>query len=450
MLETEESNQTKKNMPKSLKTLSINFPFKNQSVVNEPNLSTDKALFDFDLVVIRTYSFGPSGPGGPFRVDWRQYSAIKSDMEGKIADINRLLSQGGLLVVVLDVVQVFECHTGGYSGGTLYTATNYDFLDTHFFESVRNGSGDRVSCDPANVFSNVIKGSSVLWTAFVSGRDLPYPFSPSDVFATNGTNAIVGASTEVRAGHVVFLPNFRKLNEDLFFEACTEYRYQREGTPPPDWISSVYLPGVAAAEKEIASLEDAIRSFEAERQQQLTHLDARLAYKKLLFEKGKHQLEPIVIRALNELGFQASSAEIIPGTKFEIDGRTKAGSVPGILETKGSKNQIKFEEFAPFPTKILADFEARKTYSKGVIVGNGFCLQKPQERLGDTVFSPHVIEASKKNSVALVNSVELYAIVCGILDGNIKDLEPIRETILTTNGYVDLRPFIVKSPFVAN
>jgi len=326
-------------MTKPLKTLSINFRFKNPSVVYEPNLSTDKALFDYDLVVVRPYSYHSSGPGGHFRVEWREYSAIKNDVEGKISDINRLLSQGGLLIVILDVLEVFKCHTGGYTGGTLYTATNYDFLDMHFFEAVRNGSGDRVNCDPANAFSKVIKGSSVLWTAFISGQGLPYPFSPSEVFATNGTNAFVGASTEVGAGHVVFLPNFKQLNEELFFEACTEYRYQREGTPPPDWTSSVYLPGVTATEEEIASVEETIRALKEERQQKLIGLDKRLAYKKLLF--------------------------------------------------------------------------------------------------------------AKSNSVALVNSVELYAIVCGILDGNIKDLEPIREKILTTNGYIDLRRFIVKSPFVA-
>ncbi len=189
--------------------------------------------------------------------------------------------------------------------------------------------------------------------------------------------------------------------------------------------------------------------MEEECQQKRTDLDARLAYKKLLFEKGKHQLEPIVIRAFNDLGFQATPAEIIPGTKFEIDGRTKAGSAPGILETKGSKNQIGLDEFAAFPTKILADLQANKIHSKGIMIGNGLCLQKPETRLGDAVFSPHLLEASQRNSVALVNSVELYAVVCGVLDGSIKNLESIRERILTTNGYVDLRPFLVESPFVA-
>lgn len=412
-------------MPKSLKTISINFPFKNPSVVVEASFATDRALFDFDLVVVRPYSFHSSGPGGHFRVEWRQYSRIKNEIEGKIADIQRLLFQGGLLVVVLDVLEVFECHTGGYTGGTLYTATNYDFLDTHFFESVRNGTGDRVNCDPANAFSKVINGSLVLWTAFISGR-VPYPFNPSEVFATNGKNAIVGASAEVGAGHIVFLPNLKQLNEDLFFEACTEYRYQREGTAAPAWDSSVYLPGVTTAEKEIASLEEMIRSFEEERQQKRVNLGVRLAYKKLLFEKGKHQLEPIVIKTLNDLGFQASPAEIIPGTQFEIDGRTKAGSLPGILEIKGSKNQIVLDEFAPFPTKILAEFQASKMRSKGIMIGNGLCLKPPGERLGNVVFSPHALEAAKSNSVALVNSVELYAVVCGVLDGNIKDLESIR------------------------
>jgi len=439
-------------MAKVPKTISINFPFKNPSVVNQPDFSTQRALFDFEVAVVRPYAIRPPTPNppGPLRVQFDRYAQVKEEIGNRNEDIMRLLGEGGLLVVVLDVIEIIECHTGGYSMGTLYTATNYDFLHAFFLECIRNGSGEKVICDPSDPFSNVIKNSDIHWTAFILSRiRMPLPFNRSDVFATNSGETYVGASVAVGPGHVVFLPNFKRLNEELFFEACVEYRERRQGTPPPDWVASIYLPGQTESERGIELLSEKIAGLEADRKQKLKDLDELLGYKNLLFEKGKTRLEPIVVKAFNALGFQASPAETIPGTDFEIDGRTKAGSVPGILEVKGSKNQIGLDEFAPFTTKILADFQATNVHSKGILIGNGLCLEKPERRLGNGVFSSHVLDAGKRNAVSLVNSVELYAVLCNVLDGLITDLEKLRDKILSANGYADLRPFIKESTFAA-
>jgi hypothetical protein len=433
-------------MAKPPKTISIAFPFRDSNVVYESTFSTDRALFDFDVVVVRPYTFLSGGSGGRARVEYRQYAIAKADVESKIEDLNRLLRAGGLLIVILDVLELLQCRTGGYSLGTVYTVTNYDFLDHLFHEHVRNGSGDRVTIDPSDPFSKVIRASDVFWTAFIVGSP-PYPYSDAKIFATNGRGTIVGASVSTGPGHVIFLPNFRRLDEVSFFEACVEYRERRQGTPAPDWEASVYLPGEKQSEHQIELIEEKITNLEGDRQKQLTDLGTLLAYKKLLFEKGKTQLEPIVLKALNVLDFQTSPGEIIQGTNFEIDGRTKVGSSPGIIEVKGSKNQIPLDEFGAFGTKLLADLQATGVHKKGIFVGNGLCLEKPEMRLGERVFSPHVLEAAKRNSAALVNSVELYAVVCNVLDGLITDLAAVREYILNANGYADLRSFIRKSPF---
>jgi hypothetical protein len=222
---------------------------------------------------------------------------------------------------------------------------------------------------------------------------------------------------------------------------------RRQGTPVPDWVPKIYLSGQAQAEEKIKLLDDKISDLKSDGIQRRADLDDLLAYKKLLFEKGKTQLEPIALKALNTIGFCTSPAENIPGTNFEIDGRTTIGSSPGIVEVKGSKNQIGLDEFAPFTTKILADLQATNTNSKGILVGNGRCLDSPGTRFGSGVFSAHVLDAAKRNSVALVNSVELYSVVCNVLDDLLADLGEVRERILGSNGYVDLRPFIKKFPF---
>jgi hypothetical protein len=71
---------------------------------------------------------------------------------------------------------------------------------------------------------------------------------------------------------------------------------------------------------------------------------------------------------------------------------------------------------------------------------------RPNSRLGDAVFSRHVLDGAQTNSIALINPVELYWLCCTLLDGSV-DTDAVRNAILTGNGYVDLKPFCGKSPF---
>lgn len=433
-------------MGRNLRILSINFPFRTPWVEQEPTLSTQRALFDLDVVVIRPYLLIPDKPGGPWQIDQSPFSYAKDAMRAKIEDINRLLHQGGLLVVILDAFQELQFNTGRFrytSGGTVYTVTNYDFFDDHFYNCVRNGTGTNVQIsNSADPFSTVLRKSIVKWTAFIGTRP-PYPFSDIEFFAGNGANSHVGGRLPVGTGNIVFLPNFTKLDEEAFFEACREYRYQREGTPAPEWCKSVFLPGVPEADEKIAEIDERLLEVEQSKRNAIREREDLLAFQKLLYEKGKTQLEPIARKALDQIGFQSTPGETMPGSNFEIDGRTTVGSAQGIVEIKGSKKQISLEEFSKLSPKVMADLEAKNYQSKGILIGNGLCETPPQDRLGEKMFAPHVISAAKTQSIVLINSVELYCVVCGVLSGKIRaeDFERIREKILSTNRCVSLLEF---------
>jgi len=223
-------------MAKNLRYISINFPFTNPSVEQRDNLAIKEALFDFDVVVIRPYLLAGC-PAGRCSVRWNALQGAKHEMATKREDLARLLSQGGLLVVILDAVQELVYTTEGYSHRERYTVTNYDFLDDGFYCCVRNGNGDRVDyLKPSEPFTSVIKGSSVEWTAFIVDRP-PYPFCDVEFFARNGAGSFVGGSL----GSIIFLPNFKQLNEREFFQACLDYRRRYDGMPAPDWLKT--LPG---------------------------------------------------------------------------------------------------------------------------------------------------------------------------------------------------------------
>jgi hypothetical protein len=91
-------------------------------------------LFDFDVVVIRPYLLVGNRPAGWSNIESHEYSQAIREVVGKAEDIGRLLQQGGLLVVILDALQALRFNSGAYSytGGTIYTVTNYDFLGEHF------------------------------------------------------------------------------------------------------------------------------------------------------------------------------------------------------------------------------------------------------------------------------------------------------------------------------
>ena len=429
-------------MGKTLRVISINFQFRNQEVIQETTLATERAFFDFDIVVIRPQRF--TQPQGDYAV-YRQLEWL-TDM--KKIELNRLFAQGGVLVVILDVPYTYHAEVGhGYLPGTVYSVNNYAFLDSNFARHLQAGFGEQISySDPGEPFVQVLKGSTVGWTAYVDS----IPESPFDnlrFFASVGAGTAVAGKMRYDEGHLVLLPNLKRLDEALFLDACAEYRYKRQGSAPPDWLESVYLPGLSPIESEIAEIDKEISRLRNGRQQAQQCLENRSAYLKLLYEKGKTQLEPVVQRALNELGFGATPGDVIEGTNFEIDGRTTAGSLPGIVEVKGSKNQITLDEFSPFVVKILADHQASNVISKGVLVGNGLCKTMPEDRLGDAMFSPHVLDGAERNSVALINSVELYWLCCTLLEGVTLDLAALREAILGGNGYVDLKRFCGKPPW---
>jgi hypothetical protein len=420
-------------MQKKLRVISINFPLESATV--SAGIETENAFFDYDVVVLRPPQFNAAG--GVYAI----YQRLESLMSSKRRELNSLLAQGGLLVIFLDAPATYRVETGGYSSGTIYTVSNYDFLDPSIAPCVRKGTGTQVRySDAAEPFVGVLKKSDVAWVAYIA--TMPnYPFNEFKFFAHVGVAGSVGGKMPYREGNIILLPSVTRLHEESFLEACAEYRFKRQGTPPPDWTNAVFLSGLPLIESAISELDKQIADLQGVRQVRVREFEDRAAYRKLLYEKGKIQLEPIVLRALDDLGFGTSPGEVIKGTNHEIDGRTSSGSSPGIVEVKGSKNQIVQSEFSPFVTKILADSEISDKFSKGILVGNGLCESNPSGRLGDAVFSAHVLDGAKRHSVALINSVELYWLCCALLRDDTVDKAAVRETILGGNGYVDLKLF---------
>lgn len=417
-------------MRKDLRILSLNFNFAG-STTNDDFLYTERALFDFDVVLIRPPEFNFQ-PGRSAICE-----NLLSTMAAKKRELEPFFSQGGVLVVLLEAPHRYRVE-GGY--GNTQIVDNYDFLDPDFATCLRKGKGNQITYNnSAEPFAEVLKKSNVAWTAYIHQTPTG-TMKGLKFFAHAGAAGPLAGKMPRGEGHIVILPNLDYLDEKSFLEACGDYRFKRQGTPPPDWVGKVFVPGVHPIEGAIVALDKQIAELQKAHEARRLELDERSAYRKLLYEKGKTQLEPIVLRALDDLGFATSPGETLKGN-HEIDGRTSKGSSRGIVEVKGSKNQISQSEFSSFVTKIVVDAEVNNGYGKGILVGNGLCESEPGGRIGNAVFTGHVIDGATRHSIALVNSVELYWLCCALLRGDKIDKDAVREVILTTNGYVDLKPF---------
>jgi hypothetical protein len=447
------------NMKMALPVLSINFPFKDKRIKHFDSLAACTTLSDFDVVVIRPHSIGQfvqhpvHEVRGELWVEGSDFAKVEAVVTRKCPDMLQFLDGGGILVIILDTIETLQWSPYDAARphlGEMHKVTNYDFLDKEFGSCVHNGCGNEVCIvDDSNLFSKVIQNSRVQWTAFVDQRPL-CPLNNPKIFARNPSDSIVGAILEYSRGHIVLLPNFEQLDEGGFLAACTEYVHDDEGSEPPPWLPSVHLPGEGEINGVITSIQFEIRDLQQERLSQLRQRESLLEYKKLLYEKGRTRLKPVVRKALECLGFEPTPPETIPGSPLQVHGRIKGGPAPGVFEVRGSNRQISREELEEFVQELLADLERTNIHSKGILIGNGFCEDTPTRRLGATVFSAEVLKAAERCSVALVNSVELYCIVCSALSKQLAGLEAIRKKIFETSGYVDLRVFCADLPPLAN
>ncbi len=436
--------------------VSVNFPFKTLPVAQLPSLMTRDALCDYDVVVIRPSSLGRfpgiSADSGNHEgwIEGNEFARVEAIFAGKKVEILQLLESGGVLVVILDTLEALKWNPyapGRSHLGGVHSVTNYDFLDREICSCIHDGPGGPITIvDTDEPFTSVLQTSSVRSTAFIE-PPLPCPFDNPRVFARNERGSIAAATLECGRGHVVFLPNFDVLDEKAFVTACMEYRFGREAINQPAWLGTVFLPGELEANNSLTAIQIEMKRLERRRLAELERREQLLEFKNLLYEAQRHRLGNAVRRALCELGFQTASKDSIAGSLIQFDNGTNGGSSRALLRVAGSNGQITCGEFTTFVEMLAKTAESTGCPSKGIFVGNGFCQSAPSSRLGTSVFSEKVLEAAIESSVTLVNSVELYWVVCGALSGKMGDLRAIRETILGASGYVDLKVFCRKLAF---
>ena len=345
-------------MEKSLRLVSVNFPFLESRVEQVRSLATRKALSDYDVIVIRPHPVSwlldhpVSQQGGECWVDGSDFAKAESIVIRQKAVILRLLERGGLVVVILDSLEILRWNP--YNSGHAHIAgvhklSNYDFLDEQFRSCVGHGSGKDVRLvDTSIAFSQVVQNSLVRWTAYLERRPI-YPYGNPRIFARNTAGDVLGAIFECAGGHIVTLPNFERLDEKEFLSACKAHRSQPLEVNPPTWIPAVYLPGEYAANSRVMGVEVEIKRLQQKRASELAQREELLRYKGLLYQHCRVHLEAAVRKALELLGFLTCPSEDLHGYPIEISGKVRGVCMSGALQVKASQRQISCAEFLGSP-----------------------------------------------------------------------------------------------------
>ncbi len=234
-------------MSKQLRVISLGFPFANKSVIQD-SLETDRALFDFDVVVIRPPQFTIttdcnleafktlSAMVGPN--SYIVYQHLESVMSTKRRELAAFFRQGGVLVVLLIAPSWYQAGTGRY-GVVPAAVNNYEFLEGDLAVHLKKGTGSQITYrDPAEPFVGVLKKSTVTWAAYVPTVPAA-PLNALKFFAFPGAAGALAGKMPYNQGHLILLPNVARLDEGAFLEACAEYRFKRQGSTPPKWIEQV-------------------------------------------------------------------------------------------------------------------------------------------------------------------------------------------------------------------
>lgn len=286
------------------------------------------------------------------------------------------------------------------------------------------------------------------FTQYLSTRPSWNAYIPADSYnqkkwriiaSAFGTHLLSLTSTSEK-GYIIILPSEYQLQNGELLEKCiTKLLGDKDITPIPQWAELIIVPG---QDKMLKDLDEVNTKIEALKEQQsiLTSNIAELeSWKWLLYETGKHRLEPIVHKALSLLG-----CKVQPQPDSDSDGRVETEFGIALLEIEGTKETVKIEKISQLLKNIANLLTEEAVTAKGILVGNPFRLEnlpnRPPNNSQKKLFSDEVLTTAEMHNISVLLTTNLYEIVSLILDNKFttQQIKSLRERIFQGKGLVTL------------
>jgi len=314
---------------------------------------------------------------------------------------------------------------------------------------------------PAMLKQNLKMGTSNKWGIVSGARGITLPFVRalmrnllSEAFlqcddavlrALNGTmiaaNSVgwpVSLEFVCGSGRLCFVPIPQDVPEGQLGAEIVHVVEEHFGGPvdiaSPDWVNGVLVPGADASDARIAELERLLEETEAETARLVEKRSQLLGYRLLLFGYGKSVLEPIVRRALRELGFNVLEPDEYEG-EWDVDLTDPEIGATAVGEVEGSEGSINVDKLRQLLEYVEAEENAGRQ-RKGILIGNGYRLKAPTAVERGEQFTEMAIKRARGFEYCLLPTIELFRAVCAVLrvpeDQALK--KRLRESILSTVG----------------
>lgn len=432
-----------------MRVLLIGFPLPNPSFDNYSFLQAP-SFYDYDAVIIepaqvsrviedvlsraeeyRTYAAEPilNEPPGPFVVGLAEHLHRRRD------ETERLLAAGKLLIVFVRP-NVPHSHVLGLPGydryGWLPAPPGLTYRPPHLIPA--DGRGVTVE-DATHPFSPLVDRFQNWFTyrAAFSER-LPDFGSYGRVLLRSPGGVAVGIEVRVGPGRILFLPALEDVPAgDMRFELANMLHESIKRTlvgegeaDAPTWAARYTMAGLEETEAEVLRAREALQHA----RDRLTEIEARATdvgrYRQLLWMGSPVGLDPVVRKALRDLGFSVGYDESRPMV-IEADGRT------AFVEVEGADGEVVEWPYLRLQRRLEKDLLETATAKKGIIVINGHRKRAP-ERRGDQA-SRALRVAAENYRYALITGSRLYELARSAReDSSEENLRAIRATIWSAEG----------------
>lgn len=213
-------------------------------------------------------------------------------------------------------------------------------------------------------------------------------------------------------------------------------RSETQVTAPPAWSEKIEygLSSEPALRAKLIEAEKRLATAQKAKEKATDELKTAGFLRSLLFEKGP-PLEKVIIHALTLLGFEAENYKD-DESEFDVVFACTEGRLLGEAEGKDSK-AISIEKLRQLAMNIHEDLQRDEVTApaKGILFGNGYRLDPPQER-GEQ-FTEKCVTSAISTGAGLVATVELFRAAQYVVDSGDQDYaKKCRELLIATKGIV--------------
>ncbi len=429
-----------------LKILSVDFPLEGQGIENA-SFWDAPSFSDYDVVIIN-----------PSQISETWTKRIKPEADGSLSTfcaldkgfgnfVNNFFSKrreetslllrvtGGILICILKEKgqKLYLSH-----GNESWSVDKYSWLPSiklgyynhNFNSSIFTRKGEHIKLeDKKSSFSQYISGlmDSLIYESIISGEILKIV----NTFAVNKVGEVVGGEVPFGKGKIVFLPPLKRIDppkvSGILIDCIRKSLHWTEPLKKPPWITKYSLAKEKTVKSEIDSLkerEKEIKNLIDEQEKKMFRLEM---VKSLLYEQGKHGLEPAVREAFRTLGFNVLEPEEY---EEEYDLFIRDGDHIIIGEIEGSIKQVGVTKYR----QLLDYADVRVTKGekvKGILIGNGFLETDPEKRNGQ--FTDEAIRGCESKRFCRITTCELFKAVKAVIE-NPEYRDGIKQAIINCDN----------------